>query len=76
MVGNRILEFAGWGFTTVAEGVFETDSSFHVRWRTGGGAQFLFFRSVLLALTKFSFCEEDWALGYNSMKFLDFLDIF
>ena len=31
--------------------------------------QFLFFSSFLLILTKFSFWEEEWALGYNSMKF-------
>ena len=30
---------------------------------------FSFFRIFLLVLTKFSFSEEDWTLGYNSMKF-------
>ena len=29
----------------------------------------LFFKSFLLALTKFSIWQRDWALGYNSMKF-------
>ena len=39
-----------------------------------GKVQFLFFSSFLLVSTKFSFWEKDWALGYNSMKFLD-LDV-
>ena len=34
--------------------------------------KFLFFKSVLLILTKFSFWQEDWALGYHFMKFWDF----
>ena len=29
----------------------------------------LFFKSCLLALTKFLFWQEDWALGYYSMQF-------
>ena len=28
-----------------------------------------FFKSFLLVLTKFAFWQEDWALGYYSMKF-------
>ena len=40
-----------------------------------GKDQFLFFRRFLLALTKFSFQEEDWALANKSMNFLDFSDI-
>ena len=36
----------------------------------------LFFRSFLLILTKFLFWQEDWALGYHSMKFWDFPEIF
>ena len=38
--------------------------------------QFLFFKGFLLVLTKFSFWEEGWRLGYNSMKFRDFPEIF
>ena len=34
-----------------------------------GKVKFQFSRSLLLVLTKFSFQVEDWALGYNSMKF-------
>ena len=49
--------------------IFETNSSFHVKQRITGKVQFLFFSSFLLVLTKSSFWEEDWALGYNSMKF-------
>ena len=42
--------------------------SFYVKQCTKGKIQFLFFSSLLPMLTKFSFWEEDWALGYNSMK--------
>ena len=37
--------------------------------------QFQFLNSFLLVLTKFLFLEEDWALGYNSMKIWDLLNI-
>ena len=33
------------------------------------------FQEFFLILTKFSFWEEDWALGYDSIKFWDFPDI-
>ena len=49
--------------------VLETNSSFHVKERTTGKVQFLFFRKFLLLLTKFSFWEEDRGLGNNSVKF-------
>ena len=49
--------------------VLETNSSFHVKERTTGKVQFLFFREFLLLLTKFSFWEEDRGLGNNSVKF-------
>ena len=39
--------------------------------RPKGKVQILFFKNFLLVLTRFSFWEEDWALGYNSMKFLN-----
>ena len=39
-----------------------------------GKVEFLFSSSFLLVSTKFSFWEEDWALGYNSIKFWD-LDV-
>ena len=60
---------------TTIHKIFETNSRFHVKQRTTGKVQFVFFSSFLLVLTKFSFWEEDWALGYNSMKFWDFPDI-
>ena len=41
-----------------------------------GKTQFLFFRIFLLVLTKFLFCEEEWALVNNSMKFWDFPDTY
>ena len=55
--------------TTSTDKIFEKNSSFHVKWRTTGKVQFLFSRSLLLVLTKFSIWEEDWPLGYTSMKF-------
>ena len=38
-------------------------------------ASFLLFKSFLLVPTKLSFWQEDWALGYDSMKFRHFPDI-
>ena len=60
---------------TTIHRTFEINASFHLKQRTTGKVQFLFFGSFLLVLTKFSFWEEDWALGYNSMKIWDFPDI-
>ena len=45
------------------------NSSFHVKLCTTGKVQFLFSRNLLLVSAKFSFWEEDWALGYTSMNF-------
>ena len=45
----RLLE------ATIIHKIFETNSSFHVKQRTPGKVQFLFFRRFLLVLTKFSF---------------------
>ena len=39
-----------------------------------GKVQFPFSSSFVLVLTKFSFWQEDWALGYNSTKFKDLPD--
>ena len=36
---------------------------------------FCFSRDFLLVLTKFSFWQQDWALGYHSMKFRHFPNI-
>ena len=46
-----------------ADKVFEEGSSFYVKQQTMAKVQFLFSKSILLVLTKFSFCEEDVALG-------------
>ena len=50
-------------------------SRFPVKYRTAGRFQFLSFSSFLLVLTKFLLWEEEWTLGYNSMKFQDFPDL-
>ena len=55
--------------------IFEKDSCFHVKYRTTGKVQFLFFKRFLSVMTKFSFPEEEWALGKNSLTFWDFPDI-
>ena len=47
--------------------ILETNSSFYVKQRTKKSS-ISFFSRFLIILTKFSFWEEDWALGYNSMK--------
>ena len=39
--------------TTTIHKIFETNSSFHVKQRSTGKVQFLFFSSFLLVLTKF-----------------------
>ena len=59
--------------SAMAHRIFRTNSSFHVKWRTTGRVQLLFFRSFLLVLTKLSFRRGDWALGYHSMKCRPFL---
>ena len=70
----KYKEFFNLGATTIHK-IFETNSSFHVKQRTTGKVQFLFFSSFLLVSTKFSFWEEYWALGNNSIKFRNFPDI-
>ena len=55
--------------STSTDKIFEKNSGFHVKLITMGKAQFPFWSSLLLVLTKFCFREEDWALGYYSMKF-------
>ena len=55
--------------TTTTDKIFEKNSRFHVKQRTTRKNQFLFSRSLLLVLAKFPFWEEDWALGYDSLKF-------
>ena len=37
--------------------------------RTTGKVPFLFFSYLFLVLTKLLFWEEDWVVGYKSMKF-------
>ena len=54
----------------------KTNSSFYVKQRATGKVYFLFFKSFLLVLKKHSFWQGYWALGYNSMAFRQFLDIF
>ena len=55
--------------STTIQKILETNSSFYTKQRTTGKVEFLFFSSFKLILTKFSFWQEDQALGYNSMKF-------
>ena len=53
---------------TILAKIYEANFNVSVKQRTTGKVQFQFLNSFLLVLTKFSFWEEDWALGYNSMK--------
>ena len=43
---------------TTVDKIFETSSTFHVKYHTAGKFQFLFFGSFLQLLTKFLFWEE------------------
>ena len=64
---------------TIIRKISETDSSFYITQQTTGMVTFLFFKSLLLLLTKLSFWQEDLARGYHSMEsrnfpeFCDFL---
>ena len=49
--------------------ISDINSSFHVKQRTIRTHWFLFPKSFLLVLTKFSLSQGIWALGYQSMKF-------
>ena len=49
--------------------IFQKNLTFHVKYCSRGKVQFLVFSNFLLALTIFSFWEEDWALDYYSMEF-------
>ena len=46
-------------------------------WNSKLRGKFIFciWRVFFLVLTKCSFCQEDWALGYDSVNFWDFPDI-
>ena len=61
--------------SAITHKIFETNSSFHVKESSTGKVSVLFFNLFLLVLTKLSFWQEDWALGYQSMKFRHFPDI-
>ena len=49
--------------------IFVKNSSFHAKQPTTGDFKFLFLISFVLALTKFSFWEEDLAAVYNYISF-------
>ena len=53
---------------TILAKIYETNVTVSVKYCTKVKVQFQFLNSFLLVLTKFSFWEENWALGYNSMK--------
>ena len=56
---NSIFYVKSWSYNTNSM----------VKQRTTGKVWFIFSRRLLLAMTKFSFQEEDWVLGYDFMKF-------
>ena len=45
--------------------VFEKNFGFHFKQRTTRKVQYLVFINFSLTLSKFSFWEEHWALGYH-----------
>ena len=62
--------------STILVKIYETNFIVSVKQHTTGKVKFQFLISFLLVLTKFSFWEEDWALGYNSMTICDIFLIF
>ena len=60
---------------TIIHKIFETYSSFHEKQCTPGKVNFYFSRIFLTLLTKFLYLQEEWALGYHSMKLRHFSDI-
>ena len=54
---------------TIIHRASEINSSFHVKLRTAGKVQLLFFRRFLLVAAEYSFRGEDSALGNNSVTF-------
>ena len=69
MFSESVCQSLNW--ITTMENTFETNSSFQVKLGTTGKVKFLFFTRFLPVLKK-----EDGALGYNSIKFWDFPDIY
>ena len=61
--------------STITHKISETNSKFHVKKRATGKVSFLFCKNFLLVLTKLSFWQEDWALGYHSINFRHFPNI-
>ena len=47
-----------WFLFTIMDRILKTNSSFHVKQGTMEKVRFLFFKSLLLVLTKFSFCPS------------------
>ena len=68
--GQVFLYFRG--VPTIIHKIFETNSSFHMKYCSTRKVKRLFFKSILLVLTKFSFWQEEWTLGYHSMNFRHF----
>ena len=52
--------------------VTETNSTFHMEWHIAGKVEFLCVKSFILILTKLSFWQGDWALGFHSMELRQF----
>ena len=60
---------------TINHKITGANSTFLMKERTVGKDECLFFKIFLLVLTKLSFWEGDWALGYHSLKLRQFPDI-
>ena len=60
---------------TIFAKIYEINLSVSVKQLSAGKVQLQYLNIFLLVLTKFSFWDEDRALGYNSMKILDLLNI-
>ena len=56
--------------------ISETNSCFRVRYCNTGKVLLLFLGTFLLVLTKLSFWQGEWTLGYHFLKFRHFANIF
>ena len=60
---------------TITSKISKTNSYFHLDQLATRKADFIFFKSFLLVLTKLVFWQGDWALSYHPMEFRQSSDI-
>ena len=58
--------------STIIHKIFVTNCSFHVKQRTTGKVQYLFFKSFWPVSLKILFRQGDWTLGYHTIQLRHF----